>query len=196
MLSLSKSKKAAAVGWHPDFRDVARLPDLRVVRTGTFMTIIGIALAAASAIYFGQQEYFIHARQSEADTFSQRAEADKKVLAERIQLSKDFDAKVAKIGALASFGGTDPLGSDVFVMLAASKPDGVRFESITITRGTTVVRVIAEGTDTEALLLIPGKFANALRESERVMAMFNKVEPPSFEPPVEGRLEFDIILRR
>ena len=196
MAAKPKADSGAMRSWHPDFRDAAQLPDIRVVRTGTFMMIVGLALLAGGAIYVAQQEVTIHTRNSEVTSLKEKTEGAAKTLAARVALSKDFEAKAAKVEALAAHGAGKPLGSELMLLFANLRPDTVRYLSVQIRPQDTVIRVVAEGQDLDALLLVPGNLARVVRESPEVMKYFKQVLPPSFEPPKEGRLEFDLILRR
>ncbi|HUJ44290.1 MAG TPA: hypothetical protein VLW52_11850, partial [Opitutaceae bacterium] len=45
--------------WHPNLRNVERLPDTKVVRTRFFVNFAAIAVGAALLLYFSYQEYRI-----------------------------------------------------------------------------------------------------------------------------------------
>lgn len=62
MLSLrnktaAKSSVVPELAWHPDFRQIERLPDTKTVRTKFFVNILAIVVALALLVYAGYGEW-------------------------------------------------------------------------------------------------------------------------------------------
>jgi hypothetical protein len=196
MFKKKQNPLADPPGWHPDFREPSRLPDLRVVRTGTFAAILSVASVCGALLYVGQQEFFIYSnghllRGKQADL-----EEDKKALAKRVELSKQFEGLAARVSEVAGFGGREPLGSEVILALSKARPDYVRFETVNVNRKRAVIRVVARSGNLESLLLVPGRLAAHMRADPEIAALFSTIDPPTFDTPKERDLIFDLVLHR
>ena len=56
-MALTKPKKVVQTNWHPDFRNVDALPDIKVVRTEFFVNILTVTIAFVLLFYLGFHEY-------------------------------------------------------------------------------------------------------------------------------------------
>lgn len=196
MLKRVKRERQDSASWHPDFRVPESLPDIRVVRTGTALSILSFAAVAASLIYFGQQEYFIFLRGQELSAYETKAEDEKAALAKRTKLSKDFEALSALLTELSQFGQGQPLPSDVALLVSSLRPDGVLYKLIAVSNSGCTIRVVVRDQNLDALLLVPTALYRKFREHPELTKIYPKIAPPTFDTPKDGVLEFDLVLQR
>ena len=94
-MALTKPKKVVQTNWHPDFRNVDALPDIKVVRTEFFVIILTVTIAFVLLFYLGFHEY------SGISLGSQIYELDSKISSKKNGNSKNLGSsskfnKVAK----------------------------------------------------------------------------------------------------
>jgi hypothetical protein len=184
------------VQWHPDFRNKERLPDLSVVRSGTILHIVSFALVVAAALFLAYQELSIRTTQQSLASLEADVAAAEEQLKVRVALGKQFESVAAKVEALAAHGEGRPLGSDVLRLLAQLRLNEVIFSSVEISPREVRVRIRAMGRDLDALLLLPAAQVRQFAESRDLSDLYPRIDPPVFDPPRDGVLEFEIILRR
>jgi hypothetical protein len=196
MAKHNKVDKAPPTNWHPDFRDVQRLPDVRVVRTGIAMTLLSAAAVLASLLYFALQEYSINATGAEREALQAAADEEKASLARRVELNRQFNERMLQVEALAKFGEGRPLGSDTILLISSLRPEeGILFTSIQITAQATTVRVQARSADRDQLLQMPTALHRIFSENPEIQKRYKTITPPNFDPPREGMIEFELLLR-
>lgn len=103
---MKKSKKGDSVhqsGWHPDFRNPASLPDVKVVRTVFFIRgALILALVAILGIA-GYREYDIRIFHDEVKTWEASIEGNRAQNREAIRLNTEFAQEVKKIEEISAF---------------------------------------------------------------------------------------------
>ena len=93
MLSLSKkSDEQADVEplWHPDFRNVERLPDTKVVRTTFFINTAAIATTLALIMWLGYREFHIRTHDHQIAEAEHQIDTNSRQNKEALRLSPDF----------------------------------------------------------------------------------------------------------
>jgi len=103
MRSLRKEKQQGIPPWHPDFRDISTLPDVKVVRTSFFINALGVALFAAAALLLGHHEVQ-RAALREATHQSERQVAENRPRHNQVvQMQRDFDTHARLLTEVTSF---------------------------------------------------------------------------------------------
>lgn len=106
MLPLKKksdAQPAAALRWHPNFRNFERLPDTKVVRTAFFINTAAIAAAAGMLLWVGYREYTNLSIREQIARAESDIEANKRQNAEATRLSRLFAEQIKRIEEAAAF---------------------------------------------------------------------------------------------
>ena len=94
---------AQAIGWHPDFRVVAALPDNKVVRTDFIVNGIALAILLAVGWAFYSREVQLTAARAEVDRWNQEIQASKPKFNEALGLQHEFTEAQNRLEDVAQF---------------------------------------------------------------------------------------------
>ena len=99
MLSLKKSDEQADVEplWHPDFRNVERLPDTKVVRTTFFINTAAIATTLALMMWLGYREFHIRNLEQQIADAEHQIDTNSRQNKEALRLSQIFTDEEKKL---------------------------------------------------------------------------------------------------
>jgi Tfp pilus assembly protein PilN len=172
----ASAQNEAIQAWHPNFRNVAHLPDVKVVRTSFFINGIAGFLAAAMLLYAAHQHLTIKSLGDQMADWEQRI-ADNKPASDRaIATYKNFQAAEKKLGEVKTFAGGDWVVSDFLVKLAETLPGELvltRFEY----RGTELVlSALVNGESPQASSGAANAFADQLRSSTEFSVIFSDIQ--------------------
>jgi hypothetical protein len=127
-------KKNAIRPWRQDFRDLASLPDTKVVRTHFLLNLLSTLFLTLALGLFLYQEYVIGTRRSEValvrDSISTAASSDRR----NQEASARFNRTAAKVGEAAKFAATAIRPEVLVAQLARVKIPEARFNSLEYTR--------------------------------------------------------------
>lgn len=135
MLPFLKKKSEAAAGvsemppWHPNLRNVARLPDTKVVRTSFFVNGVAIFITIALLLWFSYQEYQLHNLKRQIDYWQARIDRDQKESDRFIALYEKFQAEKARIDEINGFLRSRPPVSELLMHLAETLPSEIALDS-------------------------------------------------------------------
>ncbi len=134
MLRLKKKSEAAAVPlvppWHPNFRNVEKLPDIKVVRTAFFVNFAAITLLVVALGYLGFDEWRTRGLKTQRDQWDAQIARDKRVSDQAVALYRRFQAEEAKIAEVDAFVQSKPTISVLVMRLAETLPDNVALDSL------------------------------------------------------------------
>lgn len=150
MLSLLKKKTEAEAnlagpGWHPNFRNYQKLPDIKVVRTAFFVNGAAVAVVLALGTYLGITEWQTHVIQG------QIAEEQRKIAGARAQsdqavaLFKKFQAEEARINEVDVFVKSKPLLSTLLLRLGSTLPADIAIDSLDLKTDGLALRLSLKG---------------------------------------------------
>jgi len=127
-------KKDNEAAWHPDFRNIDRLPDIKPVRTGFLINAVAVLLPLLLAVYYGNAELErMQLNDQITDVQQQVAQKEplnKKIIAE----SKEFADAAKSLRELNAFYGQWMNPMDLFLALTESRPEPIVLGEITIGR--------------------------------------------------------------
>jgi hypothetical protein len=134
MLSFLKRKtEAAAVSemppWHPDLRNVARLPDTKVVRTAFFINGASVFIALGLLLWFSYQEYKLHNLQRQIVYWDAQISRDKKESDRLVALYGKFQAEQARINEVNAFVKSKPAVSRLLMHLGETLPKDIALDA-------------------------------------------------------------------
>jgi hypothetical protein len=133
MLSLTKKSDVQPVTvplWHPNFRNFDRLPDTKVVRTAFFINTAAVALAVGMLLWVGQREYTNHNLLEQKAEAQRQIDANKKLDAEALRLSKVFLDEEKKINEVVNFVRVPITLAEFVGLLADSLPKEISIEFV------------------------------------------------------------------
>src|SRR6185503_13815987 len=108
--------------WHPNMRNLARLPDTKVVRTTFFVNGAFIFLAIGFLLWFAYQEYEIHNLDRQIAAWAAQIDRDKKDSDKFIALYKKFQDEQARISEVSAFVNSRPSVSVLLMRLGQTLP--------------------------------------------------------------------------
>src|SRR5688572_24741471 len=88
---LKKTPGGEILNWHPDFRDVRALPDLKVVRTSFVVNVVCITIALVALLFTTYREYLGFSRRSEINVAVESMAAKQGRNTELLALNKEFN---------------------------------------------------------------------------------------------------------
>ena len=201
MLSLLKKKSDAAVvplmpAWHPNFRNYAKLPDIKVIRTAFFINGIAITLTLAALIYLGIQEWQLHSVKGQIADWQRQIDRDKKASDQAVALFKKFQAEDARIKEVDAFVKSKPIVSGIIMRLARTLPSNVAFDSLDFRENGLMMRFSVRGTP-EVAAGLAASYRDQLAADKELAARYDDIQFTS--TPTKnlstGRMSVEFFLR-
>ena len=181
--------------WHPDFRNLARLPDTKVVRTQFFVNFAAIAITASLLLYFSYQEYRINNLNRQVAYWQTQIDTNRKASGQALMLSQKFAAEEKKISELNSFLTPRLVLSQFLLNLGSTLPQELAMGTVDIRNTGVNLRGIANGSPDEA----SGRtstYVEQLRQDKYFSSVFEDVALNKLDrDQASGRLSFDLFLR-
>ncbi len=115
--------------WHPNMRNLARLPDTKVVRTTFFVNGAFIFLAIGFLLWFAYQEYEIHNLDRQIAVWDAQIDRDKKDSDKFVALYAKFKEEQARVTEVDSFLKSRPSVSKLLMHLGQTLPPDVALDS-------------------------------------------------------------------
>ena len=156
MLSLRKKKSDATASasemppWHPNLRNVARLPDIKVVRTTFFVNGAALFIAIALLLWFLYQEYQLRNLNNEIADWQAQIDRDKKESDRFIALYGKFQVEQARVNEVNAFVLSRPLVSHLLLHLGDTLPKEIALDSYDEGSGGLTLRGTVKGATDEA----------------------------------------------
>lgn len=157
MLPLLKKKSdagqagtPAAQAWHPNFRNFAALPDVKVVRTAFFVNVAAISVVTMVGAYYGFTEWSLRSVNLQVDEMQRRIDTDKKKSDQAVALFKKFQGEEAKVVEVDTFLKSRPLFSSLLVRLGQTLPKDVAIDMIELREKDLTLRITLRGSPQQA----------------------------------------------
>ncbi|MEO6004512.1 MAG: hypothetical protein ABIZ04_09135 [Opitutus sp.] len=132
---LSRLKKSSPedselelASWHPDFRNTARLPDTKAVRTSFLVNGIVLLIAAVAVTGFAFKVYELQDINTQVAHWQTQIDRDKAPSERAIALYKKFQTEAAHVADVNTFLKSRPVVSDVLLHLGKTLPDYVAID--------------------------------------------------------------------
>jgi len=200
MLPFLKKKSEAAEApalpaWHPNFRNLEKLPDIKVVRTAFFVNGLSIAVAAVLSIYFGFKEWELSVVKGQISQLQAEIARDKPASDRAIEQFKKFQASEAKIGEVETFLKSKPIVSVLVLRLAKTLPGNVAIDSLDLREAGMTMRLSIRG-DAAAASGYANAYLEQLRNDKELSLFddFNFTGSP-VRNPSSGRMAVEFMLR-
>jgi hypothetical protein len=201
MLSLLKKKPEAAAAaavqpyWHPNFRNVERLPDTKVVRTSFFVNTVAIVAALVALLWFSYQAYNLHDLSRQIAEWQQQIDHDKRGSDQAIALYKKFQDASARADEIAAFGKTRPVISELLLKLGQTLPDNVAIDLFDLRDTGLTLRATVRGAPDQATGYASA-YVDTLRNDPLFKARFDDISLINLNRvPQTGRQTAEILLK-
>jgi hypothetical protein len=133
MLNRFKKKKPeVTLHWHPNFRIVATLPDIKTVRTGFIVNGIAAVLFVISLWWMLQTEIDMHHLNKESADYQAGIDDKTKDNTTYLALDGKFVADSKKLQFLAKFYDDKISEVNLINALVKNRPDNLLFETISV----------------------------------------------------------------
>ena len=131
-MALKKSKKSdSSPNWHPDFRNPATLPDIKVVRTHFLLNFSSVAVAIILLFFYSHKEYSLQSINTDILNLEAEIEENKAENGKNTRLSVEFEKRAKKVNELDDYLQVPILPSDLILQLSENLPEEILLESIT-----------------------------------------------------------------
>lgn len=150
--SLKKTRDLAGMpAWHPNFRNLERLPDTKAVRTSFSVNGLAVFFVIVLVLYAGYKEYKLNALRSDAAIELSAIQGAKASSDQAVALFKKFQEEEKKVIALQQFLSTSRIVvSDFILQLGGSIPSAIKLYSIECKPAAITLRGVIEGAPDEA----------------------------------------------
>jgi hypothetical protein len=194
-LPLKRSSVAAMPNWHPNFRNVALLPDLKVVRTSFVVNAVCITLASVALLFTAYRQYLALNISSDIRQSENRIKANAARNSKLLELGADFEAGTAKIETVGEFIKSPFRTSELLRALGASVPSYMDFTAVSYDgRNLSLHGTIRGASDTATALLT--SYADGLRQNEFIGPIFPDINVTSvLRDPRTQTMTFEIQLK-
>src|SRR6185312_6719019 len=189
MLSLSKkSDEQADVEplWHPDFRNVERLPDTKVVRTTFFINTAAIATTLALLMWLGYREFHIRTLEQQIADAEHQIDSNARQNKEALRLSQIFTDEEKKLDAAVNFVQSPISPTEFIEILGNTLPAEISIESVDARLSdprsrSFVLRGLVAGTRDQASGSASA-YVDTLRANPRLKKVFDAITPERIAP--------------
>lgn len=211
---LARKKKADPVlNWHPNFRVVASLPDIKQVRTGFIVNFFAITLAVVALSWTIYTEVEIHKKGNEIEEYNTQITRLKPTNTKDLQASTKFvtTSKPMQYAVKKLSERLSPL--DVMAALLDAKPENILLDSVEVSsvilelgpgKKSPTQRIIISGTLMSATSTPVSDFVKkvvnsaALKSHLALDAKDLKYDPVKYDPikadPAAGSFKFTVTL--
>jgi hypothetical protein len=193
-----RSDKSSAVvvpAWHPNFRNVATLPDTKAVRTSFFINVLAVFAAATLGIYAGYKEYDLRLLQADTNQVRSDVQASKSANDKAVALYGKFKDEERKVADLQAFLSISKIKfSDFVLQVGAFLPPEIILTSVDYRAAGVTLRGGIGGAPDEA----SGRaveYVEGLRKNPAFSAIFDPITLTNIvRDPGTSRMQFVIDL--
>lgn len=194
-LPRKKGSTDEALNWRPDFRDLAALPDLKVVRTSFVLNFLCITIATVVLGWTVFREYQALSLGMEI-TAAREAMADKSVRnTDLLKVNKEFSEAHRRFTEAEKFNDVRFAASELLVALSRSLPGTMDFTNVVFDGNNLILRGTIRGASETASTRV-SSYLDVLRQDAFVGGLFPDVSLTSLlrNPSTQG-LSFEIVLK-
>ena len=200
-------KEKIQLDWHPDFRDLVALPDVKVVRTHFILNFVSLTILLCLIVYLGYQQVLswdLRTRIAAVDKLVNEQSAANRV---HLKDSVKFKKLAKKVEDLDIFYNQSETALDFLVDIVKSKPDNIAYNKIlfneqtqqiskskSVNYGEYTVTGILQGSSAEVLNAL-NNFREIVEQLPLLKDKINeiKVSPPRRNPELD-LFEFTIVI--
>lgn len=202
MFQLRKKKPDAAAAnvavvsaWHPDFRNVERLPDTKVIRTAFFINGIPIVVTLVFAVLFAANEYRLRDLHRQIDELQGQTDRNRVANNRAIALYKNFQTEGARISEVDAFLRSKPAISELLLHLGETLPANVALDGFDFHDAVVTMRGTVRGAPDQASGYA-SSYLQLLKADAVLTSLFGEITLVNLaRSPQTGRLNLEISMR-
>lgn len=200
MLSILKKSNEKTVAstlpaWHPNFRNVERLPDVKLVRTAFFINCAAVVVTIVLGLYFAQSEVGFRSLREQTADWQRQINNEKADSEKAVSQFKKFQEEEKQLLELKDFQSSKLVGSDFILQLGESLPPRITLTSIDYHGTSIVLRGTIAGSPDEA----SGDASTYLDVLKKYPAYVGKFDGISLtgisRNPTTSGISFEILLK-
>jgi hypothetical protein len=135
--SLKKRNKAPAAvptvpAWHPDLRNVAALPDTKIVRTAFFLNGVAVLAAVSMLLWLSITAYQLRDLRQQIATWEADIERQRRTSDQAIALYRKFQADAKPVEEVSAFVTSRPVTSEILLRLAETLPGYLALDRVDV----------------------------------------------------------------
>ncbi|MBS0661789.1 MAG: hypothetical protein JSR48_00875 [Verrucomicrobia bacterium] len=203
MLSLLRKKTDAGTGaaafrpWHPNLRNVAKLPDTKVVRTSFFVNGAALFITVGVLLWFAFQEYKLHNLNRQIADWQSQIDRDKKDSDRFVAMYGKFKDEQGKVAEINAFVESKPPVTPVLMYLGETLPPQIAFDSYEQGEKGITLRGTVKGTPDEATGYATA-YLDQLRADKKLSGLFSEIAYSGAgvaRDPQTGRLSLQLFFK-
>ncbi|WOO41409.1 hypothetical protein [Rubellicoccus peritrichatus] len=129
-MAKGKSKEIEQLSWHPDFRNVEALPDVKVVRTDFLINFIAITACVLLLGFLVYRQLHVSGLRSSIEVLEQQIEDESAKNRKNLKESGEFKKTAKKIDDLGNFYRNSVPPIEFVLAVTESKPDYIALRRI------------------------------------------------------------------
>ncbi len=194
MKKILKKQPPAPIPWHPDFRDLTTLPDVKIVRTSFFVNGISVLVLIGLLMLVGYHELERHGVKEEIENLEAQIAKNKARNTEVLRMHNEFRKEARMIEEVSQFVEGSFDFSTFFATLGDSMLPGMKISTVTYqdagTRNKTPVKElqingsIVGARDMAASIVT--EYVNGFTEHPYFSTVVESAVPTSLVPTQEG----------
>ncbi len=132
MAKLKSKKKVVVNNWHPDFRNLETLPDIKAIRTDFIFNIIAVSLFLGLFIAVSSQFYISSKLKSEVKDFEKNIESKLANDNKNLRLNAKFSKNYAYLLDVIDFTSVTVNPDKLFLVFSETIPNEMIIEKVSI----------------------------------------------------------------
>lgn len=130
MANKKAEKTTRTANWHPDFRDLEVLPDIKIIRTDFIVNLVAAIVGMTFLWMFVNQYFSISKKSSEIAELTQKIDTKNRDDRESFKLSQEFDQRAEPVRDLVKFYEAPLVPYELIEVLGDTCPDSLMYESL------------------------------------------------------------------
>jgi hypothetical protein len=181
--------------WHPDFRNTAKLPDIKVVRTAFFVNGVAIFAALSLSIYVGFREWQLSVLRGQISQVESELARNKPVSDRALALFRSFQSSAAKVGEVEAFVRSKPAITPLILRLGETLPRNIAVDALDLRESGMTLRLSIRG-DAAAASGYATAYLEQLRQDPELQLFDEFIFTGSpVRNPATGRMAVEFMLR-
>lgn len=191
-MAKEKSKETVSAAWHPDFRDIGALPDVKVVRTDFMVNFVALTLCLFLGVFLCYRQVKTWDLNSQVTELQRQVEQQASQNSRNLRQSAEFKRASDKIEDLSNFLNLTPSFLDFMMQVTETRPEHIALSTVDFVEtsrqvsrtkreivGTYTIAGMLQGSSAEALDAI-GQYRQVVSELEILQ---DKVESINVSQP-------------
>lgn len=193
-MKLKKPKKTVVtIAWRPDFRDIEDLPDIKVIRSGFFLSAFFVSMAVALLLFVFFREYQKSTTEKNVVELQEEVDAYREEHDRVVKLNKEFMELMKSIEEIDAHRSGQVVLSDLILDISSSLVEGMALSQISYGEDEVVLSGVIDVPAEEASVAVDS-FMNTLREEKVDQEFYPIYSLDNLERKDGGGMSFKITM--